>query len=148
MGPDHASSLVCFSAAKRAFISNSLAFYRQHSRNLAGAPRAPSLRDSMRFGLDAYRADANSARNYLAFLARCGLSTPEVATYYDALIARCDKRAAIYEPGRFSTRLHSLAGAVLSGVYGSPEKGRVRAAALAKDLADVITSSALSSSAH
>jgi rhamnosyltransferase len=139
MGPDHALSLVCFSSARRAFISESLAFYRQHSGNLAGAPLAASLRDSMRIGLDEYRADATSARSYLAFLARCGLSTPEVAAYYDALSARCDRRAAIYEPGRISTRVRSLAGAVLDGVYGSREKGRFRPAALAKDLADVVT---------
>ncbi len=146
MGPDHAVSLVCFAAAKRAFISESLAFYRQHSRNLAGAPRAPSLRDAMRY--DGYRWNADSARSYLAFLERCGLSSPEVAAYYDTLIKRCDKRADVYEPGHFPTRLRTLARAVLSGVYGSREKGRFRPAALAKDLADVLTFSALSSSPH
>lgn len=143
MGPDHALSLVCFASAKRAFVSDSLAFYRQHSHNLAGAPHALSLRNSMRIGLDEYRADAAFARSYLAFLSRCGLSSPEVVSYYDALIARCDRRAVIYEPRRVSTRLRSLAVAVRSGVYGSRDKGRFRPAALAKDLVDVITASAL-----
>jgi glycosyltransferase involved in cell wall biosynthesis len=142
MGPDHALSLVAFASAKRALISEPLALYRQHSRNLAGAPRALSLRDSMKIGLGEYRADANYARHYLEFLTRCGFSSPEITKYYEALITRCDRRAAIYEPRGFPPRLRSFCAAVLGGVYGSPEKGRFRPAALAKDLTDVITNSA------
>jgi glycosyltransferase involved in cell wall biosynthesis len=139
MGPDHAVSLVSFASARRAFVSEPLALYRQHSRNLAGAPRALALRDSMRIGLEEYRADAGYARGYLEFLARCGLATSDVVDYYEALIARCDRRADVYEPGRLSSRIRNFEGALLNGVYGSPEKGRFRLAALAKDLTDVLT---------
>lgn len=141
MGPDHALSLVTFASAKRALLSEPLAFYRQHSRNLAGAPRALSLRGSMKIGLDEYRADATCARNYLEFLRRCGVSGPEAVRYFEALITRCDRRADIYEPGGFSRRLRSFVSAVLGDVYGSREKGRFRIAALAKDLAEVLTNS-------
>jgi hypothetical protein len=141
MGPDHAVSLITFATGKRALISEPLAFYRQHSRNLAGAPRSLALRDSMRIGLEEYRADANSARAYLEFLTRCGLQSRDLKDYFEALIVRCNERADIYEKERFSSRVHHLGRAVRSGVYGSRDKGRYRMAALAKDTVEVLTGS-------
>jgi hypothetical protein len=138
MGPDHAVTLVSFASMKRVLISESLALYRQHSSNLAGAPRALALRESMRIGRDEYRADAQCARDYLTFLARCGCSEPDFESYYEALIDRCERRADIYEAGGFGSRIRRLGAAVLAGVYGSREKGRFRPAALAKDMAEVL----------
>jgi hypothetical protein len=92
----------------------------------------------MRLGLETYRAQANYARSYFEFLQRCGLASPATADYYEALIARCDRRADVYEPARLSTRLRHLTTALTGGVYGS-RKGGYHPAAFAKDLVEVFT---------
>lgn len=137
---DHTVAIASFATATRVHIAEPLAYYRRHSQNWTapGFWRA-GIRESVHVGESQYRELADVARQDLTFFAACGVSSPAVSTYFNALAERCEKRANVYGSSGVVPGMKALRTAAVSGVYGSRDHGRFRYLAFFKDVVEVLS---------
>lgn len=136
MNHDHAVSLVAFADGARVELREPLARYRQHGANAAGDPSvrgASAIGVALSVGAEQFRAQAEIARAYGAYAQAPAGGREDVGAYFEALAARCERRAAAYAPRR-GRRLAALASAAARGDYRSRSRGRFGALALVKDV--------------
>jgi glycosyltransferase involved in cell wall biosynthesis len=126
------------------FLSDPLVQYRQHADNSAGAPDA-TFAERFDMSLSArsatYRAFAELAESYAAFLRRAGERMParrtdllRAAGTYASIARNARLRSALYEPEvPVVDRLGRLLRLVSSAAYRSPAKGGLGSRPLLKD---------------
>ena len=123
-----------------AFVAESLALYRQHGSNVAGAPggAAARVREALTTGWGYYARRRDQARQLAATFERLAISLDDEELAHRAgaaarslgqLAAQLERRLSVYEPGApRRRRLRRLTGLVRSGDYR-----RLGAGALARD---------------
>jgi glycosyltransferase involved in cell wall biosynthesis len=109
---DEVISLLAFATGRRLEVSDTLASYRQHRRNLAGAPNIHGL-EKVRVSLSSepteYSYRAAFAKRYANFIAVCDPLNTEAIAYFAKIEARCLRRSSIHQsPDRLSQVRHLL----------------------------------------
>jgi glycosyltransferase involved in cell wall biosynthesis len=122
MNHDHVVSLLAFARSRRVQLTESLANYRQHGSNAAGAPAIRGLANikaSRNVDSSKYHNLADIARGYGAFVG----GSPEVDQYFAHLVALCESRASVYEGAQALDTTRRLARATRRGTYGRKSSG-------------------------
>ena len=111
-----------------AFVAEPLALYRQHGRNITGAPAGISarLREAVDIGWSYYARRREQARALERLFAELAASGDELADgasaaerHHRDLARRLDQRLAVYEPGASrARRARRLVGLAREGGYG------------------------------
>jgi glycosyltransferase involved in cell wall biosynthesis len=138
----HVLAQVC---GRIAFLSETLALYRQHGVNVTGAPGgrvSDFSRDALTVGLDYYRSRAGQAHEWAGLFGRLGDAEPDPArrdryvrgaAFFDELGRSLELRVSVYEPEKRASRLARLLHVLRSGGYGSRSRGGFGARGLARD---------------
>ena len=122
MNHDHVVSLLAFARARRVELKDSLASYRQHGSNAAGAPTIRGLANikaSQDVNSSRYHSLAEIARGYGAF-AGGGAAGQQ---YFDRLVQLCNSRAAVYEGSHVPDTTRRFTRAAREGVYAAKKAG-------------------------
>jgi glycosyltransferase involved in cell wall biosynthesis len=143
---------LAWSIGEVGFIADRLIQYRQHGKNLFGAPTPGwlvRLRKLLNEDFATHAGRATVARSYAAFLERNSQAlAPEDADVQEQLAAGARfwrayeqlsrQRDAFYDAESFRERLRRLRKLVVSGAYGGRETGRLGRLALARDLRELV----------
>jgi glycosyltransferase involved in cell wall biosynthesis len=122
MNHDHVVSLLAFARSRRVQLNDSLANYRQHATNAAGAPTIRGLgiiKASQTVSSSKYHSLAEIARGYGDFVG----GSPEVVQYFEHLVALCEFRASVYEGAHVLDTTRRLTRATLRGTYRRKKSG-------------------------
>jgi glycosyltransferase involved in cell wall biosynthesis len=136
---DETVSLLAFATCQRVQISDALASYRQHGRNVEGAPKIHGPRERIRSALSlpptAYSYKAALAERYGRFIAACDPHNTSAIDYFAALEARCLRRSTILQSQNRSQGVRNLLVALGRGDFGRRSRGGFGGVALARDIA-------------
>ncbi|HTW10060.1 MAG TPA: glycosyltransferase, partial [Acidimicrobiales bacterium] len=135
---DHAVSLYVFGAHRRVELPDALAQYRQHGRNLAGAPKPPRVADirvALRDAGDGYAALAERVSGYARWFEGAGRN--EAGGYFRELAQRALLRHNLRGQAAVPQRWASLASGVRAGAYRGRYRGGFGTGAMASDLASL-----------
>lgn len=127
MGHDHAVGLTAFTFHSRVQLSESLAYYRQHSSNMHGDPSVTGLNrqvsTALKTSADDYARLASRAEGYAHYLSLISEpDAPGVRFFRDAA-ERARLRSRIRNGKSFPVRLQSLIGSANEGNYRSKYNG-------------------------
>ena len=133
MNHDHVVSLIAFAHSRRVQLKDSLASYRQHAGNAAGAPKIRGLatiKASQNVNSGRYHSLAEIAQGYGAFSG----DVRDVQAYYEHLVELCNARASVYEGARALDTTRLFAKAARRGTYASKRAGGFGVLAAGNDL--------------
>jgi hypothetical protein len=141
-GHDDVIALLAFTTGRRLEVSDTLASYRQHSRNLAGAPKIQSPLEQVKYALSIepaqYSDRAAFAEGYGRFIAACDPQNTQAIDYWCAIEARCLRRSKIHQsPNRLSGARNVFV-ALGKGDFGHKSHGGFGGLALARDAVALI----------
>lgn len=136
MAHDQAVALICFAFYARVQLSDSLAFYRQHSNNAQGdstvkglAKMSTALTTS---GADYARA-ASNADSFADYLVSVSEEAQSAAAYYRYLAKRVQLRERLRTCDSTGVRLAALVSSVALGNYLGKDRGGFGLPAFAND---------------
>lgn len=129
-----------------AWISRPLSLYRQHVRNVTGAPSEALVKTAFRTGRSYYTARREQARGWASLLeegaereqAERREALRSAAASYRALAERLESRLAVYDPSQSTiSRARRVARLAGRGAYRSRRRGGFGLRGLARDAAMV-----------
>jgi len=135
---DEVMSLLAFATCRRLEVRHALASYRQHERNVDGAPKVRSSLERARVALSieptAYSYKAALAERYARFLAACDPRNTQVIDYFSMIETRCRRRSKIHQSPSRPSGVRNLLVACCKGDFGRRSRGSFGGVALLRDL--------------
>lgn len=141
---DHSISLLAFGSARRVELAPTLAKYRQHQSNAAGAPRVHGL-DKVRFALGIpatqYENLASIAAEIVEYFELSGRDAKAAEDYFRRAQERCRRRSAIHQAGSAAEGVGKLVAALAHGDFRPRSYGGFGAQGFARDAAALVLGS-------
>jgi len=135
---DHAVWLWAFACHRRVELRDSLALYRQHTHNLAGAPPAADvgyLKAALGATAEQYERLAERLTGYATWLEGAGQAA--AGDYFRQMAERARMRGRVRDGPGSAARWAGLATALRRDAYASRDRGGFGARALANDALSV-----------
>ena len=133
---DHSLSLLAFGCARRVEIAPALAKYRQHTHNVAGAPRLHGL-EKVRYALSIpdtqYDELAAIAAENVAFFSACARDSSAAEDYFRRAHDRCLRRSSIHQAGDAGQGVGRLLVALTHGDFRPRRSGGFGVQGLGRD---------------